>query len=147
MFFSTVSEPPMITFIGKIEKHLGIFCLGCLTLQHAVSGLLMFSWQIWDANLTDNSKIGDEFKQNRLSEVCIVQFIARIHPLSLELSVKFVSQIWVIVYKSGPEKWSRKVNQFFSGFLQQKLSGNNLMIFVWSILIHLTFSWSRFKHL
>ena len=29
----------------------------------------MFSWQIWDANLTDNSKIGDEFEQNKLSEV------------------------------------------------------------------------------
>ena len=53
----------------------------------------------------------------------------------------------VKVYKSGPEKRSRKVVQFFSGFLQQKLSGNNLMIFVWSTLIHLTFSWSRFKHL
>ena len=39
----------------------------------------MFSWQIWDKNLTDNSKIGDEFEQNKLSEVCIwtkqIQFI------------------------------------------------------------------------
>ena len=54
----------------------------------------MFSWQIWDANLTDNSKIGDEFEQNKHSEVCIVNFWTRIHPLSiLELSVKCVSQI------------------------------------------------------
>ena len=33
------------------------------------SGLLMFSWQIWDTNLSDNSKIGDEFEQNKLTEV------------------------------------------------------------------------------
>ena len=38
----------------------------------------MFSWQIWDANLTgnSNSKIGDEFEQNKLSEVCTVEFIS-----------------------------------------------------------------------
>ena len=29
--------------------------------QAPSSGLLMFSWHIWDPNLTDNSKIGDEF--------------------------------------------------------------------------------------
>ena len=27
----------------------------------------MFSWQIWDANLTDNSKIGDELEQNHVT--------------------------------------------------------------------------------
>ena len=32
--------------------------------------------------MTDNSKIGDEFEQNKLSEVCIADFIVRIHPLS-----------------------------------------------------------------
>ena len=53
----------------------------------------MFSWQIWDANLTDNSKIGDEFEQNKLSEVCVGEFIVWIHPQILELSVKFASQI------------------------------------------------------
>ena len=42
----------------------------------------MFLWQIWDTNLTNDSKIGDEFEQNKLSEVCIVEFIAKIHPLS-----------------------------------------------------------------
>ena len=54
--------------------------------------MLVFSWQIWDENLTDNSKIVDEFEENKLSEVCIwikwIQFI----PI-LELSVKFASQI------------------------------------------------------
>ena len=32
--------------------------------------------------MTDNSKIVVEFGQNKLSEVCNVQFIAQIHPLS-----------------------------------------------------------------
>ena len=55
----------------------------------------MFSWQIWDANLTDNYKIGDEFEQNKLSEVCIAEFIVQIHPLGIfEILVKFASQIW-----------------------------------------------------
>ena len=42
----------------------------------------MLSWQIWDANLTDNSKIGDEFEQNKMSAVCIVNLWTQIHPLS-----------------------------------------------------------------
>ena len=53
----------------------------------------MFSWQNWEANLTDNSKIRDEFEQNKLSEVNIVKFIVRISSPILELSVKLVSQI------------------------------------------------------
>ena len=34
------------------------------------------------ADLSDNSKIEDEFEQNKLTEVCIIEFIVRIHPLS-----------------------------------------------------------------
>ena len=45
----------------------------------------MFSWQIWDANLTDNSKTGNEFEQNKLSEVCIwTKFI------------QFIPYLWVV---------------------------------------------------
>ena len=47
----------------------------------------MFSWQIWDANLTENSTIGDEFEQNKL-----YVFEQNKSPI-LELSVKFASQI------------------------------------------------------
>ena len=32
--------------------------------------------------MTNNSKIQDEFEQNKLSEVCIVELIVRIHALS-----------------------------------------------------------------
>ena len=53
--------------------------------------MLVFSWQIWDANLTDNSKIGDEFGKNKLSEV-FEQNEYNSYPI-LELSVKFASQI------------------------------------------------------
>ena len=52
----------------------------------------MFSLKIWDANLTDNSKIGDEFEQNKLSEVYIQTKLIQFIPY-LGLSVKFVSQI------------------------------------------------------
>ena len=48
----------------------------------------MFSWQIWDTNLTDNSKIGEEFEQNKLSEVCIVNSFFEFIPY-----LKFASQI------------------------------------------------------
>ena len=34
--------------------------------------MLVLSWQIWDANLTNNSKIGDEFEKSKLSEECSV---------------------------------------------------------------------------
>ena len=43
--------------------------------------------------MTDNSKIEDEFEQNKLSKVCIVEFIVRIHPLFWNFSVKFGSHI------------------------------------------------------
>ena len=36
MFFSTDSESPMDTEHWKSEKPLGLFCLGCSTLQHTV---------------------------------------------------------------------------------------------------------------
>ena len=43
--------------------------------------------------MTDNSKIGDEFEQNKLSEVCIIEFIVQNSSPILELSVKFAIQI------------------------------------------------------
>ena len=60
----------------------------------APSGLLMFSWQIWDANLIDNSKIGTEFEQNKLALRSMYRWIhcSNSSPI-LELSVKFASQI------------------------------------------------------
>ena len=33
---STDSQPQMITLVRKIEKNLGLFFLGCLTLNHTV---------------------------------------------------------------------------------------------------------------
>ena len=50
--------------------------------------------------MTENSKIGDEFEQNKLSELCVVEIIVRIHPLSwscqsnlhLRSAIKNISQ-------------------------------------------------------
>ena len=53
----------------------------------------MLSWQIWDANLTDNSQIRDEFEQTKFPEIYIVKFIVRIHNPIMDFSVKFAPQI------------------------------------------------------
>ena len=53
----------------------------------------MLSWQIWNANLTENSKIGDELEQNKLSESMYRQLLNSNSSSILELSVKFVFQI------------------------------------------------------
>ena len=45
-------------------------------------GLLMFSWQIWDAHLTDNSKIGDEFEQWIRQYILLTTYFVWIYPLS-----------------------------------------------------------------
>ena len=45
MVFLINSECPNIIWVGKIDKHHGIFCLGCLTLQHAVY-LHFTSWHV-----------------------------------------------------------------------------------------------------
>ena len=49
----------------------------------------MFSCQIWDTNLTDNSKIGDKFEFKSSDNL----FCSNSSPV-LELSVKFASQIF-----------------------------------------------------
>ena len=46
MFFSTDSESPMNTEHWKSEKPLGLFCLGCSTLQHTVSKNQVFSTEL-----------------------------------------------------------------------------------------------------
>ena len=43
--------------------------------------------------MTDNSKIGDEFEQNKLLKVCIANSLFEFIPPILELSIKFASQI------------------------------------------------------
>ena len=55
----------------------------------------MFSWQIVDAKLTDNSKIGDEFDQwiQRYIPTSDNLFCSNSSPI-LELSVKCASQIY-----------------------------------------------------
>ena len=53
----------------------------------------MFSWQICDANLTDNSNKGNEFEQKKLSEVWSYIILFKFIPI-LELSFKFASQIF-----------------------------------------------------
>jgi hypothetical protein len=57
------------------------------------SSLLMFSSQIWDTNLTDNSKIGDEFEFKSWWYILLITYLVWNSSPILELSVKFVSQI------------------------------------------------------
>ena len=54
MVFLVNSECPNIIWVGKIDKHHGIFCLGSLTLQHAV-----YSVCLTDAHNVLDAVIGD----------------------------------------------------------------------------------------
>ena len=60
----------------------------------------MFSWQIWDANLTDNSKIGDEFEQWIQQNILLTLYFARMHPVipSAFLCYAYAHQLNAITY-------------------------------------------------
>ena len=73
----------------------GIMSIPKSAKQAPSTGLLMFSWQIWDANLTENFKIGDEFvfKYRRYIGNSDNLCCSNSSPI-LKLSVKFASQIY-----------------------------------------------------
>ena len=63
MVFLINSECPNIIWVGKIDKHHGIFCLGCLTLQHAVNCLFVLPQELltYIATPSDLSSPSSEF--------------------------------------------------------------------------------------